>query len=132
MRGKVPLGGMIRNGDSPAEKLTMALFGPLIIRRYPFRENFFLEQARVIRKAVKLPLVYLGGVDSREGIENILDAGFDFIAIGRALIHDPEFLHKLREGRIERSECTRCNECVVEMDRKGIRCTQVLDQAARP
>jgi 2,4-dienoyl-CoA reductase-like NADH-dependent reductase (Old Yellow Enzyme family) len=115
---------MIGNGTSLAEKITMALFGPLIIRKYPFRENFFMDQALEIRKAVKMPLVYLGGVESRQGIEDILDAGFDFIAIGRALIHDPEFLIKIREGRIGRSECTRCNECVVEMDRNGIRCTQ--------
>jgi 2,4-dienoyl-CoA reductase-like NADH-dependent reductase (Old Yellow Enzyme family) len=52
----------------------------------------------------------------------ILDAGFEFIAIARALIHDPEFLLKLKDGSIERSECTRCNQCVVEMDRDGVRC----------
>jgi 2,4-dienoyl-CoA reductase-like NADH-dependent reductase (Old Yellow Enzyme family) len=122
MRGKVPLRGMIRNGRSIAEKLTMALAGPIIIKKYPFSENFFLDQAREIRKAVGIPLVYLGGVDSRKGIEEIMDAGFDYIAIARALIHDPEFLLKLRSGRIDRTECNRCNECVVEMDRGGVRC----------
>ncbi|MEA3477617.1 MAG: NADH:flavin oxidoreductase, partial [Bacteroidota bacterium] len=64
MRGKVPLGGMIRNGSSLAEKITMALFGPIIIKRYKFTPNFFLEQAKEIRKTVSMPLVYLGGVDS--------------------------------------------------------------------
>jgi 2,4-dienoyl-CoA reductase-like NADH-dependent reductase (Old Yellow Enzyme family) len=122
MRGKVPLGGMIRNGSSLAEKLTMAIFGPLIIKAYKFTPNFFLEQAKEIRKAVDMPLVYLGGVDSRSGIEEILDAGFDFIALARALIHDPGFLIKLRENQIEKTECTRCNKCVVEMDRGGVRC----------
>jgi 2,4-dienoyl-CoA reductase-like NADH-dependent reductase (Old Yellow Enzyme family) len=122
MRGKMPLWGMIKNGSNLAEKLTIAFFGPLIIRKYRFEENFFLDQAREIRKAVKMPLVYLCGVDSRKGIEEILDAGFDFIAIARALIHDPEFLLKLGDGRIDRSECTRCNQCVVEMDRDGVRC----------
>lgn len=122
MRGKVPLWGMIKNGSSVAEKITMALFGPLIIRKYRFHENFFLAQGREIRKVVSLPLVYLGGVDSKKGIEEILDAGFDFIAMARALIHDPEFLIKLRNGIIERSGCTRCNRCVVEMDRDGLKC----------
>jgi len=122
MPGKVPLWGMIKNGSNLAEKITMALFGPFIIKRYRFRENFFLDQAREIRKSVKLPLVYLGGVDSRKGIEKILDEGFEFIAIARALIHDPEFLIKLKEGHIEKSECTRCNQCVVEMDRDGVKC----------
>ena len=122
MRGKVPLGGMIRNGSSLAEKITMAVFGPLIIKAYRFTPNFFLDQAREIRKAVDMPLVYLGGVDSRSGIEEILDAGFDFIALARALIHDPGFLIKLRENQIEKTECNRCNKCVVEMDRGGVKC----------
>jgi 2,4-dienoyl-CoA reductase-like NADH-dependent reductase (Old Yellow Enzyme family) len=122
MRGKVPLGGMIRNGSSLADKITMALFGPFIVKRYRFEPNFFLSQAREIRRHVKLPLVYLGGVDSKKGIEEILDAGFDFITIARALIHDPDFLIKLAENQIEKTECNRCNKCVVEMDRGGVKC----------
>jgi len=113
---------MVRNGKGITEKLTMALFVPLTVRKYKFEENFFLSQAIEIRKAVKIPLVYLGGVDSRAGIQEILEAGFDFIAIARALIHDPEFLQKIRDGQIQRSECTRCNRCVVEMDREGVKC----------
>ena len=120
MPGKVPLWGMIKNGSSLAEKITMALFGPFIIKRYRFSENFFLDQAREIRKSVKMPLVYLGGVDSKKGIEEILDERFEFIAIARALIHDAEFLLKLKDGRIDKSECNRCNQCVVEKDRDGV------------
>ena len=122
MRGGRPLGGMIRNGSSLAEKITMALFGPFIVKRYRFTENYFLNQAREIRKAVKMPLVYLGGVDSRSGIEEILEAGFDFIAMARALIHDSDFLLKLKENQIEKTECNRCNLCVVQMDRGGVKC----------
>jgi len=122
MRGKVPLWGMIKNGTSIAEKISMALFGPFIIKKYRFEPNFFLDQAKEIRKHTNIPLVYLGGVDSREGIIEILDAGFDFIALGRPLIHDPDFLLKLEAGEIEKTECNRCNKCVVEMDRGGVRC----------
>lgn len=122
MRGSVPLGGMVRNGTSLAEKITMALAGPFIIKRYRFTPNFFLAQAKEIRKEVELPLAYLGGVDSKQGIEEILEAGFDFIAIARALIHDPDFLVKLKAGQIEKTECNRCNKCVVEMDRGGVKC----------
>ena len=60
MRGDVPLKGMIKNGTSIAEKITMALFGPLIIKKYDFEANFFLNQAKEIRKAVKMTLIYLG------------------------------------------------------------------------
>lgn len=122
MRGKIPLKGMIQNGSSWAEKLTMAVFGPLIIKKYRFSPNFFLEQAIKVRQAVKMNLVYLGGVDSQKGIEEILDAGFDFIGLARPLIHDPSFIKKIESGLIERSLCNRCNQCIVEMDRHGIKC----------
>ncbi|MCH2020961.1 MAG: NADH:flavin oxidoreductase [Saprospiraceae bacterium] len=122
MRGGIPLKGMIQNGTSLAEKFTMALFAPFIIKKYDFEPNFFLKQARIIRETVTMPLVYLGGVDSKKGIEEILDAGFEFISIGRALIHDPDFLLKLKDGSITKSGCTRCNQCIVEMDRGGVRC----------
>lgn len=123
MRGDIPRKGMIQNGDSFAEKATMALFAPFIVKKFEFQPNFFLAQAKEIRKTVKMPLVYLGGVDSKQGIEEILEAGFEFIALGRPLIHDPNFLLKLQSGEIEKTECNRCNECVVEMDRGGVRCT---------
>ena len=123
MRGEVPLLGMVRNGTNLMEKATMALWGPLIIKRYRFEPNFFLEQAKEIRKVTKMPLVDLGGVTSREGISEILDEGFDFIALGRPLIHDPDFLKKLEANEIEKTDCNRYNECIVEMDRGGVRCT---------
>lgn len=122
MRGDIPLKGMIKNGTSWAEKITMALFGPLIIKKYEYTSNFFLEQAIKVREQVEIELVYLGGVDSKQGVEIILNAGFNFIALARPLIHDPFFLKKLEEGSVEKSLCNRCNECVVEMDRGGVRC----------
>ncbi len=122
MRGAVPLKGMIKNGTSWAEKITMALFGPFIIKKYSFSPNFFLDQAKEIRSQVSMPLAYLGGVDSKEGIEEILTAGFEFIAMARPLIHDSNFLLKLESGQITKSECNRCNECIVEMDRGGVKC----------
>jgi len=127
MRGKIPLKGMIKNGSSWAEKITMALFGPLIIKEYKFEANFFLDQAIIVREEVGIDLVYLGGVESTDGILNILKSGFNFIALARPLIHDPEFLNKINQGLITKSLCNRCNECIVEMDKEGIRC--VLDSA---
>lgn len=124
LRGDVPLRGMIGNGESLAEKLTIALFGPFMIKKYKFVPNFFLIQAIEIRKTVRLPLIYLGGVNSLQDIESVFDAGFDFIAMGRPLIHDPNFLLKLKAGEVEESGCTRCNNCIVEMDRGGVRCTE--------
>ena len=122
LRGEVPLKGMIKVEPKLTQKLAVALFGPFIIKKYPFTENFFLEQAKQIRAAVKMPLIYLGGVVSKKGIDQIMAAGFDMIAIGRALIHDPDFVKKIRSGEMTVSPCNHCNQCVVEMDKGGVRC----------
>ena len=38
---------------------------------------------------------------------------------------DPDLVQRYQRGEAERSRCNHCNECVVEMDRDGVRC--VLD-----
>jgi 2,4-dienoyl-CoA reductase-like NADH-dependent reductase (Old Yellow Enzyme family) len=123
LRGNVPLKGMQETAPTRMERITMRLFGKAIIKRYTFEPGFFLKQATDIRKRVKLPLIYLGGVDSIDDIENISGQGFEFIALGRPLIHDPDFITRLRNGEITKTGCNRCNECIVEMNREeGVRC----------
>jgi 2,4-dienoyl-CoA reductase-like NADH-dependent reductase (Old Yellow Enzyme family) len=122
MRGNVPLWQMIKAERTLAMKLAMGVFGKFIIRKYEFEENFFLPLARKIREAVDMPLVYLGGVISAKGVEQVMSEGFEMIAIGRALIHDPDFIQKIKENINHVSLCNHCNICVAEMDRGGVRC----------
>jgi 2,4-dienoyl-CoA reductase-like NADH-dependent reductase (Old Yellow Enzyme family) len=51
-----------------------------------------------------------------------MDAGFDMVAIGRALIHDPDFILSVAKDPGHVSECNHCNICVAEMDRGGVKC----------
>jgi 2,4-dienoyl-CoA reductase-like NADH-dependent reductase (Old Yellow Enzyme family) len=122
MRGEIPLIQMVNAEEKILQKIAMAVFGRIIIKKYPFEENFFLPLALKIRQAVNLPVVYLGGVLSGEGIYQILKEGFDLIAIGRALIHDPDFIKKMEKDPDHISACNQCNQCVAEMDRSGVRC----------
>ena len=98
MRGEIPVKDMIQVEKDKMQKMALRLFGKMIIKKFTFEENFFLPLAKIIRARVNMPLVYLGGVSSTEGIYNIMSAGFDFIAIGRALIHNPDFVLNVREG----------------------------------
>ncbi len=104
--------------QNPVVKLAtraMRLWEPKVA----FRELYFLEHSRRIRAAVRLPLAYLGGAKSLDGVTSALDAGFDCVAMGRALIHDPDLVNKFRDGRATVSGCTACNECVVMMYTEG-------------
>ena len=123
LRGKVPLKGMQETAPTRMERITMRLLGKAIVKPYEFEPNFFLNQATEIRRRVNMPLVYLGGIDSLENIRMVDALGFEFIALGRPLIHDPDFILKLQRGEILRTGCNRCNECIVEMNRStGVRC----------
>jgi 2,4-dienoyl-CoA reductase-like NADH-dependent reductase (Old Yellow Enzyme family) len=106
-------------------KAGLLLFGRLFVQKFPFEENFFLEDARRVRQAVALPLMLLGGIKSRAGLDLAMRDGFDLVGMGRALVHDPALPGKLRRGEVSASACVPCNECIAEMDRGGVRCTRI-------
>ena len=80
-----------------------------------FRENYLRDHALKIREAVKMPLAYLGGVQSIEGVNLALVDGFDAVAMGRILIHDPDIVNRWAAGDLARSGCIACNRCVSMM-----------------
>lgn len=84
-----------------------------------FRESYLRELAQQVRANVDMPLAYLGGVQSLEGVENAMADGFDTIAMGRALVFDPNFVNDLQTGAITQSGCTACNRCVTMMYTPG-------------
>lgn len=121
-RGRRPLREMIAVEKSALQRLVLRALGPSVIREYPFEPLFFLPLAREVRRAVHLPLVLLGGALSLDDLDTAMRENFEFVAMGRALIADPDLVDRLQRGAATRSRCTSCNACVAEMDRGGVRC----------
>jgi 2,4-dienoyl-CoA reductase-like NADH-dependent reductase (Old Yellow Enzyme family) len=84
-----------------------------------FREMYLLEHSRKVRAATRMPLAYIGGVQSLANVEQAMVEGFEAVAIGRALIHSQDLVEALRTGRVARSACTACNRCVAMMYTPG-------------
>lgn len=84
-----------------------------------FKPLYLLKYARQIRAAVNVPLAYLGGLTSAEGVSTLCDEGFDLMAMGRVLIHDPAWVRDLQHGALTQSGCTACNRCVAMMYTEG-------------
>lgn len=122
MRGDVPRREMIADQPRLVVRLGMRLAAPFMLRAWPFEEAFFLPLARRFREAVALPIMLLGGINRLETMERALAEGFPFVALGRALIRDPDLVRRMQAGELDRSRCIHCNQCVVEMDRGGTRC----------
>lgn len=102
-------------------KLGLAVAGRFMIKTVPFKEGYFLEDAKKFRQALKLPLVYVGGLLSRSKMEEALDAGFEGLQMARVLIHDTDFINKLAAGT-ERSECKHSNYCIARMYTLEMKC----------
>ena len=84
-----------------------------------FHELYLREHSLKVRAAVKMPLAYLGGAKSVAGVQQVLTDGFDAVAMGRALIHEPNLVNQFRDGTATVSGCTACNQCVVMMYTAG-------------
>ncbi|MGP3792560.1 NADH:flavin oxidoreductase [Pseudomonas sp. B392_1p] len=84
-----------------------------------FRELYLLEHSRKVRAAVRMPLAYIGGVKSLEGIEHLMAQGFDAVALGRVLLAEPDYVNTLQSGARRDSICTACNRCVAMMYTPG-------------
>lgn len=91
-------------------------------------EGWRLPLAREIRNAVDIPVIGVGVIRHPDFAENAIATGSaDFIALGRALLADPEWPVKAREGRAaDIRPCTSCNWCVLQigLGHRGIGCAE--------
>lgn len=115
MRGTIPRDELIAAQSEFIIKMGLFLFSRLAVKSYPFSEGFLLDDALVIRRAVKLPLAYVGGLISLDKIEEVLGLGFECVAMARALFYQPDFVNRLRRGELKASRCEPCNKCVASM-----------------
>ena len=127
-RGKSPLKGMIAAETNPLMRMSLKMVGKKLFREYKFEELYFLEKALKMRDAVDMPLTYLGGVSSGAAIDKAISSGFDFVAMARALVEDPQFVNRLGQTDALVSDCTHCNGCVATMTHpNGVHCTEKLN-----
>ena len=98
-----------------------------MIPTIPYSEGYFLEEAKKFRAALKMPLIYVGGLVSRHKMEEVLDAGFTGLQVARALVRDTDFVNKLRSGELECSACGHSNYCIGRMYTLEMKCHSCLD-----
>ena len=103
--------------------------GERMIPPMAYPEATFLDYAADIRKAVRVPVIAVGRLgDFFRATEAVESGKADFIALGRTLIADPDWVEKLARGEPAR-RCLACNTCVNEM-RGGAQLRCVVNGAA--
>ncbi|MGX7730363.1 NADH:flavin oxidoreductase [Rhodococcus sp. 2H158] len=110
-RGDVPLAEFVAS-QPRLVGLGLRFYGPRLFPTYPFEEAFFRPMARQFRSELRIPLILLGGINRIDTIENALDEGFEFVAMGRALLRDPYLVNKFRDEHVREGLCIHCNKCM--------------------
>jgi len=128
MRGSMPTRTMAYYMEPSIIKPLARYFGKILVPTVPFQEAFFLEEALKFREAVKIPLVYVGGLTSREMIDKVLDARFEFVAMARALIHEPAFVSRMKTEENARSRCEHSNYCIARMYSVDMQCYRSIKE----
>ena len=103
-------------------KIGVLLFGRLMMPTVPYKEAYFLDTAKIFRENLSLPLIYVGGMISKDKMEEVLDNGFVAFQMARALINDTDFVNKLMSGEVQKSGCGHSNYCIGRMYSKDMKC----------
>lgn len=124
-RGDVPMKEFIET-QPKVVGLGLRVLGRRIFPELPFEEGFFLPFARQFRAALSMPLILLGGINERSTIEHAMAEGFDYVAMGRALLRQPDLPNRLAAGDTDSGLCVHCNKCMPTIY-SGTRCVLVHD-----
>jgi 2,4-dienoyl-CoA reductase-like NADH-dependent reductase (Old Yellow Enzyme family) len=122
-RGEAPVAEMSRAMPKPIRP-AFRLAGRAFLREYPFEEAYLLPYARQFRAALAMPLILLGGINRLDTVAGALDEGFEFVALGRALLREPDLIARWQRGATQESLCVHCNKCMATIYR-GTRCVLV-------
>ena len=128
MRGEMPIRTMTYYMTCWWLKYGVRLVGKYMIPSVPFREAYFLEDALKFREALDIPLVDVGGLVSRQKIEEVLNHGFEAVQMGRALLNEPDFVNRMRREENARCNCRHSNYCIARMYTLDMACHQHLQE----
>lgn len=132
MRGEMPIRTMTHYMTCWWLKYGVRLVGKYMIPSVPFREAYFLEDALKFREVLDIPLVYVGGLVSRQKIEEVLNHGFEAVQMGRALLNEPDFVNRMRREENARCNCRHSNYCIARMYTLDMACHQHLQEELPP
>lgn len=109
-------------GDAPVKQFAHAFKPPLrwgirmtgkkFMREYPYHEAYLMRDAMTFRAELTMPLILLGGITNRETMDRAMAEGFDFVAMGRALLAEPDLLNRIQADSAVKSICDHCNLCM--------------------
>ena len=112
-RGDAPYRAMAANMPlNPVIRMGMRMVGKGFFKEYPYKPLYFLDNAREFRRALSMPLILLGGVTDLTGMQTAMGEGFEYVAMARALLREPDLVNRIQADGSTTSQCIHCNLCM--------------------
>ena len=88
------------------------------------KEAYHRTYAKEIKKDIDILLILVGGINSIELVEEILNKGdADFLSFSRPLIREPDLPNRWMKGIGSSTvECDYCNSCLMTLAKTGLLC----------
>ena len=89
---------------------------------WPHYEGFNLQYAKEFKKQLSIPVICVGGFQTREASEKAVSNNeCDAVSIGRAMIADPYLYQHFKESK-KGPECNFCNGCIGRAGKLPVDC----------
>ncbi len=89
----------------------------------PGPEAYYRPFAKVVKAAVDIPVILVGGMRTTRTMADVISSGdADFIAMARPLLREPDLPKQFAEGRRGLVDCVSCNICLAHEGKDGLRC----------
>ncbi|MBO9577757.1 MAG: NADH:flavin oxidoreductase [Microbacteriaceae bacterium] len=122
-KGGAPVREFAAAMHSPIMRAGLRLVGKRFLKAYPYAPLYFLEQAKRFQEVVNIPLILLGGVVDRAGMDTAMGEGFGYVAMARALLREPDLVNRIAADASTPSLCIHCNRCMPTIY-TGTRCPE--------
>lgn len=111
-RGETDIDGMAAT-QKGIFKLGVKLFGRKMLGEFAYNDLYMLESARQFLPVVEhAQLILLGGINDHSHMQKAMEEGFSFVAMGRALLREPDIVNKLKQNEKASGLCIHCNKCM--------------------
>lgn len=93
---------------------------------WPPKEGFNLSYAQNFKKKLSIPVICVGGFNTRQKMEQAIDSGrCDAISVARAMIADPYLYRHLKDGS-KGPVCNFCNGCIARAGSMPVDCYEPI------
>jgi len=111
-RGDVPASEFAASMPAPVRWGMKTPVGRSFLKSYPFEEAYFRDKALAVRAATSIPLMLLGGINRLDTMQQAMADGFEYVAMGRAVLREPDLVNRLAAGQVTKGVCIHCNRCM--------------------